>query len=328
MAFQIGTAMGHTDFFTKLVDFLENDPTLVGLGQQWTTVWQANPTDPNPTARVLSGPGLAGGDEVFVGIELFEDVLSGFYEIRSRGMTDIIASATQLSEHVNVSPEVRVFLNISPFDYWFVANGRRFIIAAQISTVVETGYFGLIQPYAQPPNYPFPLFIGGMAGPRTDSQIDDFRSTADAHTDYLHPFVDTSASSPAASNAYLLEPAGAWRDHASRGAGSTSAETLARVMVHPYEGGRELFSSRELTDSRLLLENTIETYGGDFLTQPVTLFAEQATQQVYGILDGVFAVQGINNANQNTVTIDGTDHIVFQNAFRTETDQFHAVRLD
>lgn len=325
MAFQNDTAMGHTDFYNRMLDFLQNDPTLTGLGQNWTEVWTAQPTDPNPTARVLAGPGLAGQDQVFVGVELFEDIPAGQYELRFRGMTGIIPSATQISEHINVSPESRVFLNLSPFEYWIVANGRRFVIACQISTVVETGYFGLILPYAQPPSYPYPCLIGGTAG-SVDSPVQDFRSIAGSHTDYLHPSVDSISNILIGSNAHLIDPAGAWRDLAVRQPGVEESLVFPRIMVHPYEGGRETTLLNN-PDSSETLRRQISAYGGDFVTQPVTLFSEQPTQQVYGILDGVFAVQGIGNSNQNILTVDGVDHLTLQNTFRSETNQFHAVAL-
>ena len=325
MAFQNDTAMGHTDFFNRLIDFLTVDTDLLAVGQNWTEVWTAAPTDPNPTARVLSGPGLAGQDQVFVGVELFEDILAGRYELRFYGMTDVIASATQLTEHVNVSPQSRVFLNLSPFEYWIVANGRRFVVACQISTVVETGYFGLILPYAQPPSYPYPLFIGGTAG--SDSErVEDFRSIDQAHTDYLHPFVNASINGPVPGNAHLLDPAAAWRDLSSTVSGAGTTTTLSRIMPHPYEDGRNL-NIQNFPRSREALSRQIAAYGGEFVTHPVTLFAEQPTKQVYGVFDGVFAVQGVGNSNQNILTIDGVDHLTLQNTFRSETDQFHAIVL-
>lgn len=324
MAFQTGVAMGHVDFYNKLLDFLQNDPALVAAGQNWTIVWQNNPNDTNEV--ILSGPGLAGQDQVLVGFDLVFDVPSLTYELHMYGMTDIIPSSESIVQHVNVSDRVTFFLDASPFTFWFVANGRRLAMVARISTVFQSGYVGLIQPYAQPPSYPYPLFIGGMAGDGT-SDADTWRSTSTDHNDYMHAFRSTSSVNFTRSNAYLLDPSGAWRPLAATLSGADSGLVFDSVMAHPYESGPD-FITRRAPASEEALTDQISAYGGVFVTQPVTLFNTDPTNQVYGILDGVVATQGINNAAENILTIDGVDFLVVQNAFRVAGHDYHAIALE
>lgn len=56
MAVKIGTAADHIELWDELLDFLQNDPELVGAGQNWSEAWQH---DTRPEI-VLKGPGLAG----------------------------------------------------------------------------------------------------------------------------------------------------------------------------------------------------------------------------------------------------------------------------
>lgn len=47
-----------------------------------------------------------------------------------------------------------------------------------------------------------------------------------------------------------------------------------------------------------------------------------------GELDGVYYVPGFDNAVENTVTIDGKQHVVFQDVARTGFNDYYALRMD
>ena len=51
------------------------------------------------------------------------------------------------------------------------------------------------------------------------------------------------------------------------------------------------------------------------------------TPNVYGELDGVYAVTGFSQGAENTVTINGIAHLVVQNVFQNTKSQFFVVRL-
>jgi len=324
MAVQNGIAMGHEDYFNRLLDFLQNDPDLVAAGENWTLVWNNNPSDPNEV--VLSAPGLAGQDEIFVGFDLRFNIAANLYDMVMRGFTGIIPSAEMWEGHLNPSPDVRFFLDASPFEYWFVANGRRVLMAHRISTVYQSAHAGLILPYAQPPSYPYPLLVGGTTGESSRSDATTWRSTSTDHNDYLHGFRSTTTGNVTSSPAYLIDPNGAWRPLSGTLSGASGSVVFNDVMCHPYESGPD-FITRNAPASEEALTEQISAYGGDFATQPVTLFQSQPTNQVFGILDGVLACQGVNNVAENILTIDGVQHLVLQNTFRAAGHDYHAIRL-
>lgn len=326
MAFETGTATDHTDLWNKLISFLTTNADLVAASQEWTQVWSDSS---GFDQRVLRGPGLAAQDQVFVGLRLYEDIPSDHYNIQMYGMTDIIGSVTQLEDHVNVSNGVRVFADDTPMRYWFTANGRRFTITTQISTVYSSGYAGLLLPFALPTSYPYPLFIGGSASVDPDSGVDDWRSTSSNHSNYLqarrqdfNPVIESAAQ--------LLDPAGAWLTVIANSNDSPD-EYTDHVVTYPYGGTGNLnFSQTSTQNFRpwIVLENTRELLGGDSILMPIILQVETPTPQVYGQLDGVLAVSGLNNAAENIITKNAVDHVVIQNAFRTAGDSYHVIALE
>lgn len=329
MATITGTAMGHNDFYATLLDFLQNNVDLVASSQEWTEAWTPPAGAPPETANqiVLRGPGLAGMDDIYIGLDLVVDVANLIYEIHIYGMADVIPTAETVQGHVNVSTRATMFLDPSPFTFWLVGNGRRFVSVARISTVFQTMYGGLIQQYAQPPSYPYPLFIGAMAGDDS-SDAETWRSESEDHNIFLRSFLSTSSSNPTVSSGRLLDPAGAWRDCAAQTSGASETDTFNSVMVYPYEHGPEFDPVLNLPNSYENLQAQISAYGGDFAVLPTTLFSSQPQSQVYGIFDGIVTTQGLSNMSENLLDINGVDYLVVQNAFRTGADDFFALALE
>jgi hypothetical protein len=265
---------------------------------------------------------------VYVGLELIADTANSRYHIRVYGMTAVIASATRMNEHVNVSDYSKVFLDNTAMPYWIVANGRRMAWANKVSTVYQSAYAGLLTPFALPTSYPYPLFIGGMASGDPDT-IPDWRSTSAGHADYLHARYQT-LNPTTASQARLLTPAGAWIEVISQSASNTDFPT-GHAVTWPY-GDQGIEGNAQTATSNFrpfrVLQFQKESFGGDFVLTPVILHARTPAEQVYGTLDGVSAVQGIGNSSENLVTIGDDDHVCIQNAFRTSGSDYYALRLE
>ena len=134
MAFETGTASNAADLFDKLVSFLTTNEDLVSAGEAWTEEWVAPSGAVNTTARVLVGA-VSAGDAPKIGMRLVSTPATAVHEIQFNGVTNILTSATLLTEHANPSALVRVFADSNPMTYWFSASGRRFIIVVKISTV-------------------------------------------------------------------------------------------------------------------------------------------------------------------------------------------------
>ena len=328
MAFQTGIAADHNDLWSKLLDFLTADPALFALGQHWTIPWQGAVGSAYENDVVLCGPGLGGDEQIYIGLRRndFSDVNA--FHIRMVGMTGIVPTAEQFDQHVNVSTRhVCMFIDNHPMTYWFVANGRRFVVVVKISTVYEAMYGGLYLPYADPITYPYPLFIGGSFGPDADSTL-NWTNTATSH----RHFVDNRGMGTAAyeypnrySSAYFLDPAAQWWPVNNSNIGTPN------TTIAPWQWLGDLGTitdvSRQVSAPWQIM-HTISPLGGGQVLHPATLVRDNPSDQTFGVLDGVFHVPGEGNAAENTVTLDGVDHLVIQNVWRTDELAYWALALE
>lgn len=326
MAFITGTATDAADLWSKLLDFLQNNEDLVADGQNWDVAWEAPTGSPNETAIVLRGPGYTGTDNVYVGMQRVDRPTPDEYEIQTVGMTGFLAGATTIFEHANVSPQpVRMFIDSHAMTYWMVANGRRFVVVAKISTVFESMYAGLFLPYGDPTQYSYPLFIGGSAGIRPNADaISSWRSTAEGHRHFMHAY-ENVFNPNAETSAWTLSPQGEWLRTVSTG-------TQGPVAVGPrrFHAGLD---NAENTGSgrwgyRTINDRLRAGFDGSMLLTPHTLVQSIPANQTYGVLHGTFHVPGFGNSAENIVTMDGVDHLVVQDVFRTGVGEFWALALE
>lgn len=334
MAFATGTATDHVDLWTKLRAFLTTNSDLVAAGENWEVVWQAPSGAPNETDVVLRGPGLAEQDTVYVGMRRGMDALADSYWMELRGMAGINPAATTYSGHINPSREVRMFTDIGSMTYWFVANGRRFIVVLKISTVFEACYAGFFLPYSLPTTYPYPMFIGGSAGPKNLNLVGNannnsrspinWRDQAENHRHFISP-QSWEAADDLDSSAVMLSPQGEWL--------SVSAIPNGRpdpVGVLPDRGLNALGSTTVLSgfhfDPPFWQQRVISCLGGDAPMMPVTLVQRSPADQTWGILDGVYRCQGFENSAENIIAEGGVDHLVVQNVYRTTLNDYWAMQ--
>lgn len=66
--------------------------------------------------------------------------------------------------------------------------------------------------------------------------------------------------------------------------------------------------------------------GSNYKLLPIVL--NDNGPNVYGELDGVFAISGFNNATENTLTIDSVDYVVLQDVSRNGFNDYIALRLN
>jgi hypothetical protein len=325
MAYEIGTASDHADFWDKLIAFLTTNEELVYDGQNWDVVWQAPTGAPNDTDIVLRGPGLAFQDQVYVAMRRVDNVPNDASEIRLRGATGVIASAQEYFMHVNVTPQnVRMFLRAHPMEYWFVSNGRRFVAVAKVGTVYEAMYAGLFLPYAEPQEYSYPLFVGACAGAGGPTAAEDWRSTRDDHSNFILPSYSTVPSTGWNPSAWLLGPNGSWLRCSADN--SSSDVYMGPDLFGQGMGIAKGFSSQNYGYGSIKLR-MVQAYGGGFVLTPITMTQASPSDQTYGVLDGCFHVPGRGNSVENTIEHDGVTHVVFQNTFRTDLGQWWALAL-
>lgn len=351
MAYKTGTAASHTALWNTLIDFLTNEPALVAAGQAWSIAWQ-HATGPE---LVLVGPGLAGTDEIYVGLKRVDErFATGESEIVITGCTGIINSATEYHEHVNdLGRRPRIMLDFSPMQYWMVANGRRFVVVVKVSTTYQAMYGGFFLPFGTPSAYPYPLFIGGTAGSYTNTNEYVVRSWRDGERDGYRHFVYPWASAPNAtypydSTAFMLDPQVTWRGGTFNYA-RDSVYQLPGFLVGPrgfphYLGGfkcsptqgRTYYGSGSNDSQRLGYDDLrallIPGLNGELPLMPITLmsanFSESPNPVTYGVLDGCFSVAGDSNYAENIITAYGVDHLVVPNVMRSSVYEYWALALE
>lgn len=79
--------------------------------------------------------------------------------------------------------------------------------------------------------------------------------------------------------------------------------------------------------NNVLMGNTQMRPSGDSY-QAVPVQLHDNSGNIFGQLDGIYAISGFDNAVENTFTIDGVDYVVIQDVWRTGFTNYYAMRLD
>lgn len=307
MAYVTGTATDFADLYNKLRDFLTTDTTLVAAGQEWAQIAGPGGTLTDADEIVLQGPGTSGTDEILVGIKPFTSVASDYYNLAFYGLVTYNGALGGVESQVGESlPRVLLAWD-SPMTYWFVANGRRFIVIIKVATTYHMAYCGFMLPYMLPTLWPYPLFIGASSSTTTHR----YSQTGE---NVRNPF------SPGQQTACLCMVDGRFFEFWNANVSSTS--------VPDGSGSQWQSSTRGVapwyTDGTPIRENL----DGSYTLQQAELVATNPHTAQYGALEGVFRISGFSNASENIVTIGGVDHLVVQNVYRTDWSNFAAIRLE
>jgi hypothetical protein len=287
----------------------------VAAGQNWEEkIYQEVPGVSGQYETILRGPGLADDDDIYVGIRTRQSVPSDYYNWTIGGYTGFDAGltfTTQPGYFAGTWPQV--YLTNNAIKYWFVANGRRFVVVAKVSTVYEMCYMGLILPYLPSTILPYPLLIAGC-GITSALRWSD---TSNGHNHgIMYPMSPETSVESALLNATSCTRFydGGWKGLQTM-YGSSFTATSARALW-PYS-----------TPSVYTVGNLATNIDGSYTLFPIIPHQVSPTGEAYGELDGCYQVSGYNNAVENIVTVDGYDHLVVQNVYRTTRSSYWALRL-
>lgn len=309
MAYQNGTAANHADLLSRLSVFLTSHGDLVAAGDQWTLLQDRVEAG---AERVLyfRAPGLSAGDEIFTVIHQFSSAGADYFNWGIRGATGYNA-LNPFTNQPGTSLPAHLLLWDTSIPYWFIANGRRCIVVAKVSTVYQCAYFGFITPHASPSEFPYPHFIGAMHYTPTKrwSNIDP------EHKAFWNPAVNSGGAGATVATAVLIDPAGAWRLFGNYAAGNEASVNSSGGKVWPY--------TTPLEDMRTLFGSLT-----DYLLLPLLIHSSLDGGNTFGELDGVFFITGFSNASENLQTIAGKTYLVVQNAFRTSRGHYAAFLLE
>lgn len=268
---------------------------------------------------IWKAPGNANTNEIYVGALRFNDTGTGNYDnLYLGGWTGYTAGNTWWNQPGSINaqdgngPILPLWSGSIP--YWFVADGKRVIIVAKITTNFECAYLGFIDTYPSPGQYAYPLLVGGAMAfeppytPGLSSSAYRYSSAAINHTCFWKAGGDMHNGPDFYSTARLRKADGTWRGFVYGYGGLYNPGS-----VWPYASG--------FTDSRPNLDGT-------YLLLPI-IYSESFSggTNVFGELDGVCAVTGHSNAAENTVTIARVTWLVVQNAHLTTKADYAAVRL-
>lgn len=322
MAWTSGTATNAVDLFNKLITFLTTDATLVAGGEAWTVLRRSTFTaDLKRDLAELRGPGSSAGDAIYVQICLFADAAAPAYSIRVLGSQSWQSSIPVINPEsqpgslqagagsLNVLPRMPVFN--SAISYWFVANGRRFIVVAKSSAYWGSLYAGFFLPYGTPSQYPYPLFIGANTSRGDNYQSSDLDIAGSAFWRNDGEYASYSAA--------ILQPSGGW-------VGTNRFDTTYTGRTWPWALSLE---SRKISVGRFELVSLTQLPNGASPLLPAVLFdcANSRPFSIWGELQGVFAVPGFGVAAGDTVTVAGKSHLVVQAATSTNAARFAAIQL-
>lgn len=266
--------------------------------------WLANPSENDFIASmdnrevVLMGPGLSGQDEVYVNMCTYGSDQLDIYNWEVRYSTGHDPDRYWYQQP-GVSSAIYPLLWNQDIKYWFIANGRRFIMIAKVSTTYASLYGGFILPYGLPSEIPYPIAVGGSCNSNQRWSYQNER-----HSSFWNP-------------------------------GSYSSSTAAGLYMRRTDGSQEAFSSTTYSTSPngwtypyAHLVNYRTSPSNDYALQPVTLYSTNSGGNVWGELQGVYHISGFNNASENTLVIDGKTYLVVQSGYRTGPSDYAAILLE
>lgn len=263
-----------------------------------------------PGELQVEGPGASGTDSIFIALFPDKDEGAPWFNIALIGLQNYDAT---------VRPDLQVGASTPTYlpnddgssTYWFVANGRRFVIVNKIGSAYVNCYAGFILPYGLPVEWPYPLLVAANDKLQT-------RKFSDTNIAQYRAFFD-----PGDDAAWLCDPAGSWLWFENyTGAGSTETGQSQRVFS-PYRGVD--------LEIEQFFENFRDGPGGVQPLYPIMLQAEYPSNNPtelnnYGELDGVAAVSGFNLLSEDTLTVGADTWYAFQGVYRSDRNDFMALK--
>jgi len=296
-----------------LVAFSAADVFTFAVCPPWTSLRRVAGSE-----MIWEAPGNGGLDQIIVGAKTFSDVGTDYYNWRLGGFIAYnSASAFNQqpgylggSSQANPSPVLTLWNSSIP--YWFIANGRRVIVIAKVSTVYVAAYLGLLASYMSPGAFAYPLVVGGnlaFQSPEPGATSPNWRWSYTGADMRNFPIPRAAVLGRDSDSSLMLRrTSGAWRGFDVM----YSEQTYGQVWPFAYADTGVNYDWRPNLD------------GGSPLL-PIVLF--DSTPNIYGELDGVHATSGFSQGSENTVTVNGIPYLLVQNVFRTTKADFFAVRL-
>jgi hypothetical protein len=294
------SAVAHFTITAGGVAFIAGDVISFAMTPPWSALESVASTE-----YIWSAPGNDGTGNVLVGASRFSDVGGDYDDLRLGGFYGYSSAQTFTTQPGAMTDTILPLLRVGALPYWFIANGRRVVVVVKVSTNYELAYLGLINEYASPSQFPYPLAVGGsMNWAASPPPVGDgrWRWSYNGNEHIGFPFGSQTPANDIPAQLKLRRPDGVWRGFAASFGGGGG--------VWPY--GQGALAVRENLD-------------GSYSLIPI-LLTEDAPN-CFGEPDGVAFVTGYNQVSENTVTINRVQWLVVQNIFRTTEHDYCAVKL-
>jgi hypothetical protein len=292
------------------VAFVAGDAFTFGTTPPWTSLRRTAGSE-----MIWQAPGNGNADQILVGAKTFFDAGADYYNWRLGGFTAFnsgVAFNQQAgyiggASQAHGSPVLNLWNQSTP--YWFVANGRRVMVVAKVSTVYVMAYLGFMSPYVSPGAFPYPLVVGGSMSWSNEPASNSvnwrwsYVGTEICNFPWGYGNNFTIPSMWAASLQLRLQ-SGQWQSFDK----GPSEQTAGQIW--PY--------CTTMNDWRTNLD-------GGYTMLPIVVW--DSTPNIYGELDGVLATTGFQNGAENTVTLGSSTYLVVQNISRNTKVDYCAVKL-
>lgn len=262
-----------------------------GVVSHWDCIWKA--------------PGNDGARSIYVGVMPFAHVTADYYNWRIGGFTGY-TDQQYFANQAGPCTDPVLPLWQNSMTYWFVADGNGVKLIIKVSSSYETACMGLIDPYASPGQFPYPLAIGAPLAHQNAPALNS--------TSWRWSYAGTEHAAP-------------WR-----GSGVSLYDTACNLRLRKQDGTWRGFSARSKDESAMIWPNfNVMTDLRPNLDGSLALFPyilNDNGPNCWGEINGVYAVSGYSNGSENTVTIGGVQHLVVQDISRTTTQSYAAVKLN
>lgn len=274
----------------------------------------------------LRGKGNAGTENIYVGLNRMgvfgvEDTWS--FTGYSGWDENNIDHSTNLG-YIEQEQQPIVVMPQNELTYYISITGRRIMGAIVSGSVVQHFYIGFLMQHQSPTYEPYPLLIGGsnVWSALSAAVVDNHAElVTSSHTAYYDPCAYVSVN-PNSSQAYLYT-------------GNDVVTPLARGFVNSVidtnlDSAAYDFNKNYVFPSGLRAMSRLRAnFDGTFT--PIPMWAVRTTvtnNSVKGRIDGIYAVSGDNGQQAGNIFVfDDRYHIVFNNVWRTQLEDFCAIEV-
>ena len=322
MAVEKGTASNAGDLLLKLEKFLTTNPELVRTNQAWE-VMKDNTVQPysqnyNMSAndswqlhRTFVGKGLDAQDRIYVPMALYVDVRYTYFSLvawLARNYDKNKTTDAQFTANNMVVGRCAISLWANSLPYWFIANGRRFIIIAKVANRYMSMYCGFFLPLATDTEYTYPLYVGGAHNePKREYQ----HQTNETNGAFWKPTSEGSSSNVSGSCS-LIRPSGEIIYLNTNDMSRYTVNNKFSGCLYPYNWD---FKFGKTTDNQYVL-------------MPIEIFEQTPAIQTLGWFDGVMYVSGYENSPERELIVDGKRYLCFPSMVRSGYNDYAAILME